>query len=375
MLGDTRIDTWNIIADHLQGSFTKRYKHTIGCDIGIIDVQLPYDRVTLSIWDIASSERFRFFRSSFFRGASCAILAFDLTRHHSFNPTLINLITEIYTNLGAVPIILIGCNALREDLRQISREEIEQLCERMAHVVYFEIAHDPNQMVSVFETAAGLILNHLGYDEVDRRIAFEWKQKQLETIMSVLDDLDFHVNDKDEVEIFTHHGLFSINILNGSVTFEPIICGKCENYSCHYKKRPRRKSLCIVSGGHGWSNQELYDHELLILAKIMAIADDNLPNHVLNQMAEVAVCKDFSGEPRNLPVYDVVLPEPEPLPEETHPIFSENIYATDDLDAHLTPAEARALLRNHHIQFMSGRLPYSVYIRIKERFIKIITPI
>ncbi len=369
-MGAPQIDTWNMLADYIQSSFQKRYKNTIGCDIATLEVKLPYDHVTISIWDIASTNRFQFFRSTFFKGASCAILAFDLTSYHSFNPILMNFITEIYMNLGAIPLILIGCNADKEDLRQISYNDIEQLRERMGTVVYFEINNDNNAMLSIFETAAELILNHMGISEEDRRIAYEWKQKQLKNIITVLEEMNFPVNEKDEVDIFNHHGLFSINLINGSVTFEPIICSKCENISCPHKKVPRKKTLCIISVGNGYA-KELAEHELLILAKIFAIAQEMLPTHVLNQMAEIAHCHNFRGNPHIIPIYDVELP-PELIPEEENAVITSNIYATDDISSLITPAEARTLLRNHHIQFFSGRLPYSVFKKLEKRFLQVI---
>ncbi|NVM54465.1 MAG: GTP-binding protein [Candidatus Helarchaeota archaeon] len=367
MLGDPSIDTWNLISEHIQCSFTKRYKRTIGCDIGIIDVQLPYEQVTLSIWDIASSDRYRFFRSSYFRGASCAILAFDLTRYDSLNPTLINLITELYTTLGAIPIILIGCNAAKVEQRQIPRDVIDQLCEQMAHTVYFETDFNDERIISVFEAAAEIILAGMGRSEEDRRIAYEWKKQRLETLMIALEEMNFCINDQDEVEILTRQGIFSINILNGAVYFESIICSKCNNHSCLYKKHARRKSLCIVSAGTGWSNQELQHNELLTLAKIFAIIENDLPAHVLNQMRQVEECIDFSDttEEQHLPENDIQL-------EENHE--NENIYTTSDLFSCFSPSEAYTLLRNHRIQFYEGRLPYSVYILLKERYEKIIRP-
>ena len=212
VMGDPSIDTRDLIAGCLQSSFNRSYKHTIGCDIGTLDIQLPYERVTLSVWDIASSERFRFFRSSFFRGASCAILAFDLTRYSSFNPTLINLITELYTSIGAIPIILIGCNADRLDLLAIPQDEIEELCERMPRVVYLEINSNYERMFSAFETAAELILARMGMTEEERQLAYEWRKERLATLTNAIEELNFHINERDEVEILNKRGFFSINI-------------------------------------------------------------------------------------------------------------------------------------------------------------------
>jgi GTPase SAR1 family protein len=353
IMGDPHIDTWGLLENYLQSSFNKKYKNTIGCDIGLVDVQLPYETVSLSIWDIACSDRYRFFRSTFFKGASCAIVAFDLTRYSTFNPTLISLITELYSTLGSIPIILLGCNADKPDYREIPRDLVDQLCERMAHVLYFELASNNGVSVipTIFETAAELFLKKLGYSEEDRRKAYEWRQEQLRRIKETIIELGFPVNDRGIVEILTRHGLFSVNISNSQVLFEPLICSQCKNHKCYHKKQHRQKYLCIVSDSEGWSNIELADSDLLLLAKILAIAENRLPNHVLNQMRDVTLCAEYIG-----PFEALEFIIPEELPDITF------------IGGEIHPAEARTLLRNHQIQFNEGRLPYSLYCILKQRY-------
>ncbi|HUX99747.1 MAG TPA: hypothetical protein VMV49_09355 [Candidatus Deferrimicrobium sp.] len=366
-MGDNRVDTWALIQNHIHSSFSKSYKYTIGCDIALVDIHLPYETVTLSIWDIASTERYRFFRSTFFKGASCAILVFDLTRYSTFNPTLINLITELYSTIGSIPIILLGYNAGRTDECEVPRDLIDQLCERMAQVTYFELSSNNLLGIpTVFETAAELFIKRLGFSEEDRRKAYEWQQEQLRRIKESIMELGFPVNDQGVVEILTGRGLFSVNITNGQVLFEPLICNQCENYRCNYKNQHRRKYLCIVSDGNGWSNTSLPDSHLLVLAKILAIAEDRLPAHVLNQMREVALCADYIGTYEDLELINLEYTDPSDLQMENTII--EEPSTIDFTPGEILPSEARTLLRNHQIQFNEGRLPYSLYRILKQRY-------
>jgi len=380
VLGDTRIDTWGILAPFIQGAFNNRYKDTIGCDIGVIDIKLPWEHVTFAIWDIACKERFRFFRHTFYRGAQCALLFFDLTRSNSLNPTLYNLITEIYSTQGTIPIILIGCNADKIDSRQIDPQDIDALRTRMGPNAYFEIGPNTDVIHEIFELVAEFALNDMGLSEEKRRIAYEWQQKRLENLTEILEQMGYCLNENSEIEILNRHGLFSINLNHGHVYFTPLICGTCQNSSCEANMPPHKASLCIILDGKGWSNLELPNEDLFLLAKIFAITEDQLPAHVLNQMQKVEACSHYIDDNSSIILNNsnyLAAPTIE-LPEETLEIpildveapqqtVPERLYVLKSLFENINPSEARTLLRNYHIQFDEGRLPYSLFQFLRKK--------
>ncbi|MDD1778041.1 MAG: hypothetical protein LUQ65_07705 [Candidatus Helarchaeota archaeon] len=376
--GDS-IDTWGYLARHLHGTFNNRYKNTIGCDIGVLDVQLPYENVVFSVWDVSSKERFRFFRHLFFKGAQCALLFFDLTR-----PLLKvrSLITEIYSNIGPIPIILIGCNASdNPDQRQIDLHEVELLQTHMGPNAYYEIGITNDVFPTIFQEAAEFALAELGLTEEKRRVAYEWQQKRIENLTEILEQMGYRINENSEVEILNHHGLFSVNInYSGRVSFTPLICGTCQNESCEANAPPHRASLCIISDGQGYSNLELFDTDLLILAKILAISENALPDHVLDQIRKVEGCPHYIEEKyievlddSNYPVeFEADFPEDHlELTTDTIQIApqvaAENTYIIKNLFENLDHHEARALLRNYKIQFDEGRMPYSLFRSLRRQ--------
>jgi len=381
VLGDACIDTWGFLSQYLHGTFNNRYKDTIGCDIGVLDVQLPYEDVVFSVWDVTSKERFRFFRHLFYKGAQCALLFFDLTRPNSFNKTLRSLITEIYSNIGPIPLILIGCNVDKPDQRQISPHDIEALRTHMGPTAYYEIGLTTDVFPTIFREAAEFALVELGLTAEKRRVAYEWQQKRLENLTEILEQMGYRINEHSEVEILNHHGLFSVNInYSGRVSFTPFICGTCQNQSCEANAPPHRASLCIISDGQSWSNVELFDDDLLILAKILAIADDALPDHVLAQMRRVEECPHYIEEKYIEVLDDFNYPAaseaeiPEVHLESTtdtvqiaHQVAAGNTYILRNLFENLDPQEARALLRNYKIQFTEGRMPYSLFRSLRQR--------
>ncbi len=377
LMGDPIIDTWGLFRPHLKGSFEKRYKQTIGCDIGLIDVTMDYDQITFSIWDVAGSERFSFCRPMFYRGARCAILIFDLTRAETFHPTLSDYLLEIYTSLGPIPIILIGYNADKPELRQVEEGDIQELCDQMYQAEYFEIGYNKREILHALARIAEYVLHDLEEPDNFRETSLVFFRNLFSELYLVLEQMGYYVSPNNEVEIITHRGIFTVNIMNSKVSFESFKCTECLNTSCYYKTHPRRKSLCIVSNGQSYADREygFTKQQLLTLAKIYAIEQDRLPAHVLNQMAAVADCPNYIGSREHREFIDIMetVESLEQVPSE----LSEGPEIPEPYDyevleisppAAITAAEARTLLRNHRIQFYEGRLPFRVYEILKERY-------
>ena len=176
---------------------------------------------------------------------------------------------------------------------------------------------------------------------------FNKTEEKLKNLLSILNDMGFEVNKNLEVEISDHQGLFSVDIIHNRVVFQPFKCDYCSDYGCRGKMRYLKLSLCIICTSAGWSNLGLNDSELFVLATIFAIASETLPNHVLNQIQRH--CRRMSSP---TPIYD----DPYQIPNS--PLF--------------TRTTAKAFLLNHRIQFLEGRLPYSTYTILKERYEKFI---
>ncbi|NHI91502.1 MAG: hypothetical protein EAX96_03295 [Candidatus Lokiarchaeota archaeon] len=261
--------------------FDKDYKLTIGVDILSQEVSLysGAETIYLSIWDINRSERFKFFRHSFYRGSIGALVIFDVTKRATFQRAL-ELIQEIHNSTGTIPIILYG-NYRNNGQRAVTIEEIEEL-NRKFPCIYFENP-DMNKIWmnlanEMFEFVTGLNIENPQY-----RTYIESYKKSKKLLNSMLESLGFNV-DKDEVDIINKHGLFSINLFNGKTYFEPISCSDCNHQkTCNKKKK---KFICIVqkSDFPGWTNADLLFEDMLILSKIVAISENNLPSDVKDQI-------------------------------------------------------------------------------------------
>jgi len=131
LLGDAAVGKTSLIKQYIKGSFAKDYKMTIGTDIFTKDVVTDEHTITLSIWDIAGQERFKFFRQSFYRGSSGAMVVFDLTRYPTFNPNVVNWLKELWGFTGRIPIVLIGNKVDLADLRNVREGDVQSFADKI----------------------------------------------------------------------------------------------------------------------------------------------------------------------------------------------------------------------------------------------------
>ncbi|HUT80831.1 MAG TPA: Rab family GTPase [Candidatus Bathyarchaeia archaeon] len=85
IVGDGQVGKGTIRKGFCDEMFIHDYRETLGVDIGSKDIVANEENFVLQVWDIASQERFVINQELFFKGASGAILVFDVTRRSSFD--------------------------------------------------------------------------------------------------------------------------------------------------------------------------------------------------------------------------------------------------------------------------------------------------
>ncbi|NMC04401.1 MAG: GTP-binding protein [Candidatus Lokiarchaeota archaeon] len=112
LCGPAAVGKTSLIKRFVKNAFQGDYKLTIGVDILTKDVMMRNQEVaTLSIWDVGGQKRFEFIRTTFYKGASGAILVFDLTRAETYQEVTEKWAPELIRNCGQIPFILIGNKA------------------------------------------------------------------------------------------------------------------------------------------------------------------------------------------------------------------------------------------------------------------------
>jgi small GTP-binding protein len=130
LAGNPAVGKTSLIHRFVKNRFAANYKLTFDVDIYTKDVELKSGKIAdLSIWDIGGQERFEFVRPSFYRGASGALLVFDLTRDLTFLDSK-KWLTEIRQFAGRdLPFVLIGNKADLTELISVDKDEVRTFAE------------------------------------------------------------------------------------------------------------------------------------------------------------------------------------------------------------------------------------------------------
>jgi len=85
LIGSTSVGKSSISNQFTESFFDNYGIQTIGVDLKIKCLKCFGKKIKIQLWDTAGHERFKSITSSYYRGADCVILVFDLTRKDSFD--------------------------------------------------------------------------------------------------------------------------------------------------------------------------------------------------------------------------------------------------------------------------------------------------
>jgi len=170
ILGDSGVGKTSILNRFSDGTFSENFMSTIGVDFKIKTIDILNKRVKLQIWDTAGQERFRFLTQGFYRGAQSVVLVFDVTSFSSFE-SLTSWLKEI--ERFAVPdinIVLVGNKADRDELREVTKQQAEDFCEKN-QIKYLETsAKTADNIGAAFKSVASdWVLNRVAYEDEQKR--------------------------------------------------------------------------------------------------------------------------------------------------------------------------------------------------------------
>ncbi len=136
-------------------------------------------------------------------------------------------------------------------------------------------------------------------------------------IFMILDEMKFDVSlTKQIILIHKKWGLFEINLINTDVNFTPSTCLHCQ-FQCTSKKRriciipqdTQYKGVCLVRNHNSiWEDAAISTEDLLILSKAIALENNLLPRHVINQIVTNIYCNFILGSEIQL-LIDITLRE------------------------------------------------------------------
>merc|ERR1712072_1312956 len=123
IIGDTGVGKSCLLLQFTDKRFQPVHDLTIGVEFGARMINIEGKQIKLQIWDTAGQEAFRSITRSYYRGATGALLVYDISRRDTFNH-LARWLEEARQNANPnMVIMLIGNKSDLEDSRQVAYEE------------------------------------------------------------------------------------------------------------------------------------------------------------------------------------------------------------------------------------------------------------
>ncbi len=293
------------------GNLSDHNKAIIGVTIGGLKVEtnrissLPRANIYVSLWDIDCSIRFSMFRTQYYRGSEAIIVILDENTLEQAGPYC----TEILQHNPSISICMIllhDGNASEIDhdlndpaLRQFERVHIHQPQDALTWILdkfYFKINENFKQdsfgilflPKSSLVGTNTLVLHYGEYacpiDHVDE-LNPHWRLNS-SCLEHFIEKLGFPVH-SSTTTITNKFGDFTVSLREGNIQYTPRRCLRCTQK----QKCQQTQGICIVASSKGFSsNPELTQAELLVVAKIFALQDGDLPDHVLKQISRIEKC-------------------------------------------------------------------------------------
>jgi small GTP-binding protein len=123
LAGELGVGKTSIIRRYVHGVFEENYKASVGTRIFSKELDVDSKRVTLSIFEIGSQEKFRFGEDILYEDSDGVVIVFDITNEKSFWVLDIWL-SKVKSILGDdVPLLLVGNKYDLNVFRRVQREE------------------------------------------------------------------------------------------------------------------------------------------------------------------------------------------------------------------------------------------------------------
>merc|ERR1719249_349807 len=137
LLGDAAVGKSSVVGRFVKNEFLDFQQPTIGAAFLTQTVNLATHKVKFEIWDTAGQEKYRSLAPLYYRGASAALVVYDITNRESFENAR-KWIEEVQTQEGGH--VVIGLAGNKVDLaanRKVSTEEGAQFAKEK-NFIFFE---------------------------------------------------------------------------------------------------------------------------------------------------------------------------------------------------------------------------------------------
>jgi hypothetical protein len=260
--------------------FLECFKSIVGVSLQVNVVSVRGKVVRVQIWDVYDSPPFKAMFHHYSRGAYGAIVLLT-ERVEREAPKYIE---EIYKYCGEIPVLVIIVD--EKDPQEIALEYRDSFIEDSAKSL--EILSE-----RIFDRKVEPVYLRLSYSALPpySQLLSRRRLENLTTIplnvpvvKEILEAMGFKAKN-DEIILKNEKATFTVDLRNGEVYAEPAQCENCDR-DCVKKEK-----VCMVLATSGWSSSpDISQADLLLISKIYAIANNEIPPEVQEKINEILKC-------------------------------------------------------------------------------------
>ena len=131
LVGDSGVGKTNLLTRFSKNEFNLESRATIGVEFATRTITTETgDVIKAQIWDTAGQDRYRAIASSYYRGATGALLVYDITKKKTFE-NIERWLTELRTHSQEnMTLMLIGNKTDLAKMREVQTEDAANYAER-----------------------------------------------------------------------------------------------------------------------------------------------------------------------------------------------------------------------------------------------------
>jgi len=150
LLGDTGVGKSSLVLRFVTNNFKPYSESTIGASFMSKMIMIDSQPIKFQIWDTAGQEKYHSLAPMYYRGASAAIIVYDITRASTFR-TLKTWVTELQQQGPTdIAIAIAGNKADLEPQREITTEAAEQYANEIGAMYLETSAKDDTNVHDIF---------------------------------------------------------------------------------------------------------------------------------------------------------------------------------------------------------------------------------
>ncbi|MHA1470646.1 MAG: Rab family GTPase, partial [Candidatus Asgardarchaeia archaeon] len=119
IVGDISVGKTALAVRYVKDYFSETYESTPGINLLRKVIEEKDKTIILDIWDTGGQEKFNYLRSLYYKGASGALVCYDITNRKSFKNVPFWL-GEVDKNCGEVPVFLVANKKDLESKRAVN---------------------------------------------------------------------------------------------------------------------------------------------------------------------------------------------------------------------------------------------------------------